>query len=38
MLQEIEPFTEATRDLRKLRDHLSPAPPKLWKYEVNLSA
>lgn len=28
MLQEIEPFTEATRDLRKLRDHLSPAPPK----------
>lgn len=28
MLQEIEPFTEATRDLLKLRDHLSPAPPK----------
>lgn len=28
MLQEIEPFTKATRDLRKLRDHLSPAPPK----------
>ena len=36
MLQEIEPFTEATRDLRKLRDHLHLL--KLWKYEVNLSA